>query len=489
MFQPNSGSGWPAPVFHNPEVSKLSFERYTRTGLESVRQALVDHGTMSLHTYQDGGVSAVTPLVSLLKLESTAKALAKFKGDQAAIAAYLAELHQRINRSLESGIDGELNLEWDRDAILIGLALLQAELDPALSAGLSLTAGTWKHVLKCVLQHHFQHQEDFLRVIKGDDSGMDMGKGPNIRWNPVSKADIQGKKWGHRQNDALGFNQWLLFYAINRGWLSWDDQEFQQPAHVYTCLLHAFWWTVHVWEDQELGAWEDKKALHASSLIVAAVSLWEQLQFMKTHGPMTYHFGGKKYDVHENGVKELYERCAAKLAEILPNEFVQSDNGDQRSVDAALVNGLMLAQLSGCPVVNDAMTLLIIANIERDLMGPHGISRYPKDMWDGRDNRHDFPAGQEAKWCHVSPMISVILGFMYRRTRNQNFLVHQTHHFNRGLAAVDADWDVPEAYIIDRLTRQWVADKNKPLAWAQAMVLLSFAGMDASLRHEEQLTK
>jgi hypothetical protein len=484
LQSPNSGSAWPAPVFHNPDLAKLVREKYARADIEQIRRALVDNGTVALHIYYEGGVSAVTPMVSLLSLDATAAKLASFKGDQLAIAKYLQELQDRINRSLESGIDGELQLEWDRDAILVALTLLSISVDPRLGAGLNLDTNAWKRVLVSVMQHHYQNQDDALRVIRGQDSGLDMSKGFNIRWNPVSKADIVGKKWGHRQNDALGFDQWFLFYAINRGLITWDDKALQPAAHVFTCLLHAFWWMVHVWEDHDLGAWEDKKALHASSLIVAAVSLWEQLTFMRKHGPMTYNFGGKKYDVHENGVKELYDRCAAKLAEILPNEFLQSENGDQRSVDSALVNGLMLAQLSQCPVVSDAMTLLVVATIERDLMGEHGISRYRKDQWDGRDNRHDFGDGQEAKWCHVSPMISIILGCMYRRTGNQQFLLHQTYHFNRGLAAVDADWDVPECYIIDRLTRNWVADKNKPLAWAQAMLLLSVQSMDASMAYQ-----
>lgn len=490
MFQQmTSMSGWPLPVFHNTDLVKLVRERYTRNEVEQIRQALSNHGTVALHVFDEGGVSAVTPMLSLLSLDSTAEALAALKGDKAAIARYLNEMKKRINRSIESGIDGELNLEWDRDAILIALTLLAVSQNPKLGAGLNIDSLAWKKILSGVMKHHYQNQEDPLRVIRGVDSGLDMSKGFNIRWNPVSRQDVVGKKWGHRQNDALGFDQWLLFYAINRGLVTWSDQDLQPAAHVFTCLVHAFWWMVHVWEDHDLGAWEDKKALHASSLLVAAASLWEQLMFMRKHGPLSYNFGGKKYDVHENGVKELYDRCAAKLAEILPNEFLQSENGDQRSVDSALVNGLLLAQLSGCPVVSDGMTLLIIANIERHLMGEHGIARYPKDQWDGRDNRHDLSAGQEAKWCHVSPMISAILGHMYRRLGDDKFLAHQTYHFNRGVAAVDADWDIPECYIVDSLTRQWVSDKNKPLAWAQAMLLFSVAEMDASLAFQENRAK
>ncbi len=40
---------------------------------------------------------------------------------------------------------------------------------------------------------------------------------------------------------------------------------------------------------------------------------------------------------------------------------------------------------------------------------------------------------------------------------------------------------MPEAWIIDQRSRQWVPDANEPLAWAQSMLGLSLVQMKASL--------
>src|SRR5258706_5980498 len=223
--QMNSGTNWPAPLFHNQALAKLVHESYTPAQLEQIRKELVEHGTLSIRRYAGGGCSAVTVL-DLLKQDSTVEALAKLNGDRAAIARYLTELSERSERTLLSALDGLLIFEWDRDSTCQSIAELAIELDPALGAGLNLKDGTWKQGLLGVLKHHFKTQDGIARVIKGPDkggdSGMDMSKGPTIRWNPSSKLNLDAQtranliaRWGNRQNDSVGFDQWLLFYAIN----------------------------------------------------------------------------------------------------------------------------------------------------------------------------------------------------------------------------------------------------------------------------------
>ncbi len=41
---------------------------------------------------------------------------------------------------------------------------------------------------------------------------------------------------------------------------------------------------------------------------------------------------------------------------------------------------------------------------------------------------------------------------------------------------------IPEAWIIDQKTGEWIADANEPLAWAQSMLALSVVQMHQSLK-------
>lgn len=443
---------WPAPSCQNGELAKLLRPSYDLAQLEAVRQSLASHGTLTVRSYSTGGASAVTVL--------------------------------DLERTFESALDGLLINQWDRDRIMQAIAELAVALDGDLGRDTRIPAAAWKSGLNSCLTHHVNNQHRFLDIISGRASGFDMGKRPHIRYNPINLGEST-EAWGHAQNDSLGFVNWFLFYALNRGYLS--ASELQPQANAFACLLHHYWWTVHVWEDWELGAWEDKRAEHASSIAVAAVALREELEFVRKHGRLQYCTGGQCFDVTAAGVQDLLDRCLAKLGEVLPNEFIRSDNNEIRTVDAALVNPLLQAALSGTPLIDDQMTLTIAGNIERELMGHIGISRYPKDVWDGRVNRHDFGDRQEAQWCHVSPTLSYIFGEMYRRTGKQEYLDRQVFHFNRTLASVNERWMLPEAYIIDRATRAWVSDANEPLAWAQSMAILAIAGMKASINHQASL--
>ncbi len=481
-------SGLATPAFQNPEVAKLSRQAYTLADLETIRKALVEHGTLTLRCYKSGGASAVTvPSVDELKLSLVASTLLNINGDRDVMAQLYNGVSTESLFQLQKASSGLLILGWDRDRIMQAVAELTAVLDPDLGDGLAIEADAWKRGLRSCLAQHFENQNRFLDIIDGRASGMDMGAGPQIRFNPITLTEVKST-WGHRQNDALASIVWLLYFGLNRGYLSWDDEMTQLLATAYTCLTHQLWRTTCLPVDQDLGAWEDKKAQHASSLLVAVAALKELLSFLQGHGMLSYRVENRQFDVHENGIRELIKECEAQLAQILPNEFIRADADTEiRSVDSALVNGLFFGAVSGQPVVNDAMALLIIANLERYLRGHIGFRRYPRDRWDGRDNRYDLAEGEEAQWSHVAPMISYILGDMYRRSNDERYLAHQTNLFNWALACVNERWNVPEAYIVDRQSRQWVPDENEPLAWAQAMLLMSIAGMKASLTHQQSL--
>lgn len=443
----------PAPLFQNQEIGKLVAGAYDLDSLERLRALLAGKQTLYLRRYASGGCSAVTV--------------------------------SHTDSSLESAVTGFLIYQWDRDCIMQCFGEMAVALDAQLGAGLNISPGAWKQGLISCLLHHVLYQHRFSRIITGEVSGLDMRLRPHIRYCPFKLTELP-VDWGHAQNDALGMIAYLLFKGLNADHLNLVADRLLPLAEPFTVLLYHYLRTVHVWADFDLGAWEDWPAEHASSIGVVVAALREQRAYMLRNGSMSYDMQGRRLEVTVSAVDELLSLCEGKLREILPSEFVRGMHGSTRVVDAALINPLLLCALSGRPLLDDAMTLRIIANVERELMGARGVCRYPGDVWDGRTNRSDLQVGESAQWCHVSPMISVVFGELYRRSGDESFLRRQTEHFNRGMAHINESWCIPEAYIVDPLSREWVADANQPLAWAQAMVLLSFAAMKQSILHQQR---
>ena len=147
-----------------------------------------------------------------------------------------------------------------------------------------------------------------------------------------------------------------------------------------------------------------------------------------------------------------------------------------RTSDLAQLNGLLLQTIAKRQIVDDHTVDQIITRIEDELMGPYGIARYYGDVWDGRDRRLEFVAGRdEMEWCHGSPTIVCILGERYLRTSDQRYFEWAQYHFNRTLGNITEDWVTPEAYRIDKETKKWSPDENRPLAWTQSVTAMALS--------------
>jgi hypothetical protein len=437
----------------NEEVGKLISSNYSLADLDAIRKLLAAQPTLHIRRYSSGGHSAVTVL--------------------------------DITQTLEASIDGLLVYQWDRDNIMQCLAELALAEKPSANQELAIPQDNWKRGLLSSIIHHRLGEVRFLDIIHGRRSGFpsDYFFRPHIRYNPISLYEV-GDPWGHGQNDSLSFVNFLLFHALKTGRI--QASEWGKGLD-FAALLHAYFWKINVWIDNDLGAWEDKVAIHWSSIACVLASLHEQEAFLRTHGMLRYSRDGHDYLVTADGVKEMADKCQAKLLELGTNEFLSSENGETRSSDLAQVNPLLLAAVAGRPLVNDGYTVSVLENIERQLMGHLGIRRYNRDVWDGRVNRYDLSPGQEAQWCHGSPQMSYIYGEMYLRTGEERYYEKQLGHFNRMLASISKRWLVPEAWIVDSKSRQWVPDANEPLAWGQAMAILALVQMQNSLERREAL--
>ena len=436
---------------HNPEIAQLIKGNYTLEDIAHLHKVLADKMTTKIRRYKSGGHSAVTVL--------------------------------DLDHTLEAAVDGLLIFQWDRDNIMQCLAELAIAEKPSANAALQIPADQWKRGLRSSIIHHRKGEERFLDIIHGRKSGYpkDYFSRPHIRYNPFSLHEV-GDPWGHGQNDSLAFVNFLLFHALKTNRMAFSEDG---DYAAFAALLHAYFWRIHVWEDFDLGAWEDRVGEHWSSIACALVSLREQQAFLDSYGALRYNRLGHDYWSTAHGAGEMADKCETRLRELGTMEFIRSDNGETRDVDLAQLNPLLLAAFSGRPVLSDANTLAILDNIENRLMGHIGIRRYNKDIWDGRINRGDLGPGQEAQWCHGSPQMSYIYGEMYLRTGDERYYDKQLAHFNRALAAISPRGLYPECYIIDMNTREWVADANEPLAWAQSMLILSLVQMQNSIERKQ----
>ncbi len=355
-----------------------------------------------------------------------------------------------------------------------------------INPNIGIDTTNWKQGLLASLKHHYIYQQRFIDMIDLKVSGYakDYGRRPNIRYNAITLVE-NPDAWGHAQNDSLAFVSYLLFYALNHGLLSFDDAELQPMAQAYICLQHALFETVQVWHDYDLGAWQDKAAVHASSVAVVVASLREEVKFLSEYGSITYNIPGRKLTVTVESVKAMLDKCLNTLKQVLPNEFIGSNDGETRGADLAFLNPLLLAYLSGEPILGDEMTLTLLANIEQNLLGSIGIGRYAGDVWDGRNQRSDLEPHEIAQWCHGNPMMSVIYGKLYRKTGNVDFYHKQIWYFNRSLGSVTKNWLIPEAYIVDEKTRMWIPDANEPLAWATSMTIVAIAELEESIKFSQ----
>lgn len=449
-----STSTTPQPKFavRNEQLGRLISDGYTMQQLREILAQLVAHRTLKLHRFSTGGASAVTVLDN--------------------------------GKSLEAALGDDLIRMWDRDNAMQCFAELAAATEPELGA-LGVPIDLWKRGLIASLRHHEMNQDRFVGIVDGKISGYAAAAHdhPPIRYNALSLRNVPGH-WSHKQNDAHGALNFLLFWGLNEQRAFWSEQPLNGVAPAYATLLHSMFWVVHVWEDHDFGAWEDVSAEHQSSIAMVAVSLLEQLEYVAKHGTLTYHAFGRDWVVTEHGVRELLDKCKAKLAELGTNECTR---GAQRGADLAQLNGLLMQALSKRHVFDDAAVIAICENIENTLMGEYGIRRYAHDRWDGREFRLDLAEGEEAQWFHGSPQLCVIWGDLYQRTGDEKYLRKQVYHFNRMLGGITEDWYTPEAYIVDKLTRQWVADANVPLAWGQSAAILAFASMFNSARKQSEL--
>ncbi|HET7832457.1 MAG TPA: glycoside hydrolase family 15 protein [Gallionella sp.] len=372
---------------------------------------------------------------------------------------------------------------WVRDNIYIDYAhYLNGQIDVALKS------------IKTFAQYFIKHKWRFEKIIAGSLDFNEAMNRPHIRFNGNDLSEIR-QKWAHAENDALGYFVWLFSKLSHEGYIQLTEEEKELLA------LFAFYFEkIRYWEDEDSGHWEEKRKIEASSIGVVVGALEELKTLLKTTGN-----GGFSYQsnvVTPEFLDNLIAQGRNSLDKILPAECIQDEPEKKRRYDAAL---LFLIFPMKVVAIDAEMADQILSDVIGHLLGDHGIRRYIGDSFWAADYKKKLEpdkrtidvsddmskrdsllkTGEEAQWCIFDPIISVIYGLKYQKSRNEKHLELQTHYFNRSLGQLTAEDSIfgalkcPELYYLE--DRKYVPNDTVPLLWTQANLWMAFRFMNETL--------
>ena len=427
------------PVFHNAELEALSREGgYRVTQVEAIAEAFHDHGVLD-----------VTPLSTGLFPASSA-----------------------------SGIDGSgYGNVWVRDNVYVALARLESGRPADATA-----------VARALLTFYGNHRHRLTTPAKAS-APRDIMSRPHVRFDGNTLQELQGERWPHAQNDALGYCLWLCARLVRRRVIEPDAESLGVMA-----LLSGYFATLRYWEDEDSGHWEETRKRGASSIgvVVAGLQEWLALLHELPAGNVAGLSRANLLDTAATSVQHGRDALAA----ILPAECVQPSPLQNRRYDAAL-----LFLLSPLAVVDGTMADRIVSDIAQHLQGEVGVRRYLGDSYWAPDyesrlspvdrtrdysedlearNRLLERAGDEAQWCIFDPMLSVFHGQRFLATGARVDLEAQALYFTRSLAHVTSQWHCPELYY--KRNGEFVPNPHVPLLWTQANLQLALTTLRATAR-------
>jgi hypothetical protein len=366
---------------------------------------------------------------------------------------------------------------WVRDNVYVALAHKVGGDRAAASKSMQTLANFYR-----------KYRDRFTDIVEGRvNPNLPMTR-PQVRFDGVKLIEIDAR-WAHAQNDALGYFLW--FYCRLAG------ADCLVPDGELLALFALYFEAIRYWEDEDSGHWEETRKVESSSIgaVVAGLRALRKL-FAQGKAPLCQF---ERRRITRDSLDELIAAGEQALAAILPAECVQPEPLKYRRYDAAL-----LFLVYPLEVVDDTMAQRIVGNVLEHLQGTHGIRRYLGDSYWTADYKEKFPAeqltadvsecqekrdalamsGEEAQWCIFDPIVSVIAGRRYLRTRDPADLERQIHHLNRSLGQItgpdcpQGELRCPEAYYLEH--GRYVPNDHVPLLWTQANLWLALQAMERS---------
>ncbi len=425
-------------IVHNPVISDKIREKYTKGDLDRLQRFLTDAGAFQFNAMKTG----LFPAADL----SPAAAAQTGYGNV-----------------------------WVRDNIHIAHALaLVGREDWADRAALALA------------KFYADHRAKFFAIIGGGRSHHFVMHRPHIRFNGAELVE-DPQQWPHAQNDALGYFVWFYCKRALAGAFAADFALLEMFA--------LYFERIEYWGDADSGHWEEREKVEASSIGAIVAALTQMRDLRERHGAGSPWRRG----LTDAGLERLIGQGRAALEEILPWECKGPSRLLKRRYDAAL-----LFLIYPLDVVAPEMARAISDDVVANLQGDYGIRRYLGDSYWTADYKlkldssrwsGDFSLsvserdrlakpGEEAQWCLFDPILSVIAGLRYLRTRASEDLQKQVQHFNRALGQLTGPdcpmgaLRCPEAYY--REGGRYVPNDHVPLLWTQANLLAAFVAMKAT---------
>jgi phosphorylase kinase alpha/beta subunit len=356
------------------------------------------------------------------------------------------------------------------------------------------------------LMTYFQkHQDRFQSIIDDKQTAKekrlaaDPMNRPHIRFDGRNLAEIK-QKWGHAQNDALGYFLWCYCKLAREGVIHPDDSHLR-------CLIHfpRYFDAIKYWQDEDSGHWEEARKVLASSIGTVIAGLRE-FESLLEKNPRLASLAADDFRLESAWRKKLREEGASALKRILPCESVEPEECYRRFDSALLFLIYPLEVLSG------AQAQAVLEDIKTHLQGDCGIRRYLGDSYwfpdykkhiskwkrtgnfSGTTEERDAHVrlGEEAQWCIFDPIMSVVYGRMYLLRKQEGktkeageYLQLQTAYFNRSLRQLtiksknEAGYRAPEAYYLE--DGHYVPNDHTPLLWTQANLWLAVNQMRQSV--------
>jgi phosphorylase kinase alpha/beta subunit len=253
---------------------------------------------------------------------------------------------------------------------------------------------------------------------------------------------------------------------------------FEPALHQVVLRSVQFLATIRFYEDKDSGAWEEGRAVRASSVgaVCAGLRAWYDILHDYDHTRAHQMF-------------ELYQSGMRALQGILPYETRTGEAS--REYDAALMFLVQPLHVLTGPVADELVT-----RIRTHLMGERGIKRYRGDAFWGPEYdqlpehlrtadastdatfRAQYAVeGKEAEWTIFDPLLAMHFFDRHHNTQKADDAIEAAQHLNRSLAALvrtnEGKLLMPELYY--HSGGALVPNTIVPLYWAQANLLSALA--------------
>lgn len=343
------------------------------------------------------------------------------------------------------------------------------------------------------MMNYFQkHLHRFRAIIATPSRKADPMERPHIRFNGEAMTEIQ-QRWGHAQNDALGYFLWFYCKLARQGSVACGDPEME-------CLSEflLYFKAIEYWQDADSGHWEEAAKVSASSIgtVLAGLREFDRLAAERN---LWSHPSMRSHSLTADFVRrQLLDPGQAALDMILPCESL-SPASEYRRFDGALLFLIYPLEITKPP-----QEALILRDIRANLQGDIGIRRYLGDSYWCPDYKEKFlrteltadqsatmadrdahaQYGLEAQWCLFDPILSVIYGKHHIEARSTGrveaaaeALRLQIDYLNRSIRQLTdgenelPEFRSPEAYYMEK--GRYVPNDHTPLLWSQANLWLA----------------